>query len=102
MAHFAAWIGHAIGRLWVHDTGGEFEDRKPEAWPAAASPAAVVPLFIAYGTRSPGANVVAHKFEWAVAFLLREQGLSHGAGVVLLHLWLPSCVKGFFEGIIAI
>jgi hypothetical protein len=46
--------------------------------------------------------VVAHKFEWAVAFLLREHGLSHDAGVVLQHLWLPSWVKGFFEGIIAI
>jgi hypothetical protein len=61
-----------------------------------------VPLMIAYGVRSPGANVVAHKFEWAVAFLLREHGISHDAGVVLQHIWLPSWVKGFFEGIIAI
>jgi 4-amino-4-deoxy-L-arabinose transferase-like glycosyltransferase len=61
-----------------------------------------VPLAIAYGVRSPGANVVAHKFEWAVAFLLREHGISHDAGVVLQHVWLPSWVKGFFEGIIAI
>jgi 4-amino-4-deoxy-L-arabinose transferase-like glycosyltransferase len=63
---------------------------------------AAVPLFIAYGVRSPGANVVAHKFEWAVAFLLREHGMSHDAGVVLQQIWLPSWVKGFFEGIIAI
>jgi 4-amino-4-deoxy-L-arabinose transferase-like glycosyltransferase len=63
---------------------------------------AAVPLFIAYGVRSPGANVVAHKFEWAVAFLLREHGMSHNAGVVLQHIWLPTWVKGFFEGIIAI
>jgi Dolichyl-phosphate-mannose-protein mannosyltransferase len=63
---------------------------------------ALVPLAIAYGVRSPGANVVAHKFEWAVAFLLREKGISHYAGVVLQHLWLPTWVKGFFEGIIAI
>jgi Dolichyl-phosphate-mannose-protein mannosyltransferase len=63
---------------------------------------AAVPLCIAYGLRSPGANVVAHKFEWAIAFLLREQGISHDAGVVLQHLWLPTWVKGFFEGIIAI
>ena len=61
-----------------------------------------VPLFIAYGVRSPGANVVAHKFEWAVAFLLREHGISHDAGVVLQHIWLPGWVKGFFEGIIAV
>jgi Dolichyl-phosphate-mannose-protein mannosyltransferase len=63
---------------------------------------AAVPLFIAYGVRSPGANVVAHKFEWAVAFLLREHGISHDAGVVLQHIWLPNWVKGFLEGIIAI
>ncbi len=62
----------------------------------------LVPLAIAYGVRSPGANVVAHKFEWAVAFLLREHGISHDAGVVLQHLWLPTWVKGFLEGIIAI
>jgi hypothetical protein len=61
-----------------------------------------VPLFMAYGLRSPGANVVAHKFEWAVAFLLREHGMSHYAGVVLQQIWLPSWVKGFFEGIIAV
>jgi 4-amino-4-deoxy-L-arabinose transferase-like glycosyltransferase len=61
-----------------------------------------VPLAIAYGLRSPGANVVAHKFDWAIVFLLHEHGLSHDAGVVLQHTWLPSWVKGFLEGIIAI
>ena len=63
---------------------------------------AMVPLAIAYGVRSPGANVVAHKFDWAIVFLQHERGISHDAGVLLQHLWLPTWVKGFFEGIIAI
>ncbi len=63
---------------------------------------AMVPLAVAYGVRSPGANVVAHKFDWAIVFLLHEHGLAHYAGVVLQHLWLPDWVKGFLEGIIAL
>jgi 4-amino-4-deoxy-L-arabinose transferase-like glycosyltransferase len=63
---------------------------------------AMVPLAIAYGVRSPGANVVAHKFDWAIVFLQHERGISHDAGVLLQHLWLPTWVKGFFEGIIAL
>jgi hypothetical protein len=63
---------------------------------------AMVPLAIAYGVRSPGVNPVAHKFEWAVVFLQHERGISHVAGVLLQHLWLPNWVKGFFEGIIAL
>jgi hypothetical protein len=63
---------------------------------------AMVPLAIAYGVRSPGANVVAHKFDWAIVFLLHEHGLSHSVGVVLQHLWLPEWVQGFLEGIIAL
>jgi hypothetical protein len=62
----------------------------------------MVPLAIAYGVRSPGVAIVAHKFEWAVVFLQHERGLSHDAGVLLEHLWLPSWVKGLLEGIIAI
>lgn len=63
---------------------------------------AMVPLAIAYGVRSPGANVVAHKFDWAIVFLQHERGISHDAGVLLQHLWLPTWVKGFLEGIIAL
>ena len=63
---------------------------------------AMVPLAIAYGIRSPGANMAAHKFDWAIVFLQHERGISHDAGVLLQHLWLPTWVKGFFEGIIAL
>ena len=61
----------------------------------------LLPLALIYGIRSPGMSV-AHKFDWAVAFLLREHGLSHDAGVLLQHLWLPQWVQGLLEGIIAI
>jgi dolichyl-phosphate-mannose-protein mannosyltransferase len=103
--------GAAPGAILGRSPAGA-ADRRPTASGVPARPWLVglaiivlmsaVPLFIAYGVRSPGANVVAHKFEWAVAFLLREHGLSHDAGVVLQHIWLPTWVKGFLEGIIAI
>ena len=63
--------------------------------------ATLLPLVLVYGIRSSAISV-AHKFDWAVAFLLREHGISHDAGVLLQHLWLPQWVQGFFEGIIAI
>jgi hypothetical protein len=61
----------------------------------------LLPLALAYGIRSH-ATSVAHRFDWAVVFLLHEHGLSHEAGVVLQHLWLPQWVQGLLEGIIAI
>jgi Dolichyl-phosphate-mannose-protein mannosyltransferase len=62
----------------------------------------VLPLALAYGIRSPGAVSFSHRFHWAVVFLQREHGLSHDAGVLLDHLWLPQWVQGLLEGIIAI
>jgi Dolichyl-phosphate-mannose-protein mannosyltransferase len=61
----------------------------------------LLPLALAYGVRSH-ATSVAHRFDWALAFLLREHGLSHDAGVLLQHLWMPQWVQGLLEGIIAI
>ena len=63
--------------------------------------ATLLPLALAYGIRSH-ATSVAHRFDWAVVFLLHERGLSHEAGVVLQQLWLPQWVQGLLEGIIAI
>jgi hypothetical protein len=37
-----------------------------------------------------------------VSFLLHEHGLSHLAGVLLGHIWLPFWAKGLIEGIVAI
>jgi hypothetical protein len=98
----ALGFGALVGARWVL--------RRPPASPARTRLIGLalivlttaVPLAIAYGVRSPGANVVAHKFAWAVVFLLREPGISHDAGVLLQHLWLPGWVKGFLEGIIAV
>ena len=62
---------------------------------------AALPVLLAYGIRSP-ASTAPRRFDWALAFLLREQGVSHLAGVVLQHLWLPAWVKGFIEGVVAV
>ena len=63
--------------------------------------ATLLPLALVYGIRGHAASV-AHRFDWALVFLLHEHGLSHDAGVVLQHLWLPQWVQGLLEGIIAI
>jgi len=63
---------------------------------------AALPLAVAYGVRAPDANSIFHRFDWAVAFLLREHGLSHDMGVLLQHVSLPRWVEGFFEGVIAV
>jgi hypothetical protein len=63
--------------------------------------ATLLPLALVYGIRGHAMSV-AHRFDWAVVFLLHEHGLSHDAGVVLQHLWLPQWVQGLLEGIIAI
>jgi hypothetical protein len=64
--------------------------------------ATLVPLALAYGIRSPSAASFSHRYQWAIVFLQHEHGLSHDAGVMLEHLWLPQWVQGLFEGIIAI
>jgi hypothetical protein len=62
---------------------------------------AAMPLLIAYGVRPSNAGI-AHRFDLGVAFLLQERGLSHEAGVLLQHVWLPHWLQGFIEGVIAI
>ena len=61
----------------------------------------LLPLALVYGIRSHTTSM-AHRFDWAVVFLVHEHGLSHDAGVLLQHIWLPQWVQGFLEGIIAI
>jgi hypothetical protein len=69
---------------------------------AVALATAAIPLWLAYGLWSAHAASLPHRFDLAVRFLSREQGLSHAAGVLLGHLWLPSWVQGFLEGIVAV
>jgi hypothetical protein len=63
---------------------------------------ALVPILIAYGARSANANGVLHRFDWAVSYLFQRHGLSHDAGALLGHVWLPRPMKGFVEGIVAL
>jgi hypothetical protein len=64
--------------------------------------AALVPLFIAYGIRAPNEARVALRFNWAVSYLLQQQGLDHALGVLLAHLWLPRELKDLVNGIVAV
>jgi Dolichyl-phosphate-mannose-protein mannosyltransferase len=64
--------------------------------------ATLVPLFIAYGIRAPNEARVAARFNWALSYLLQQQGLDHGLGVLLAHLWLPRELKDLVNGIVAV
>jgi 4-amino-4-deoxy-L-arabinose transferase-like glycosyltransferase len=61
-----------------------------------------LPLFLAYDLRSPTGSSLPHRFDLAVKFLLQEHGLSHMAGVLLGHVWVPFWLKGVLEGVVAI
>ena len=64
--------------------------------------ASLVPLFIVYAPLSSADSSIDHRYDLAVGFLLHEQGLSHAAGGLLGHVWLPRWAKGVVEGIVAI
>ena len=64
--------------------------------------AALVPLFIVYAPLSSAGSSIDHRYDLALGFLLHEHGLSHAAGVLLGHIWLPRWAKGVIEGIVAI
>jgi hypothetical protein len=64
--------------------------------------AALVPLFIVYAPLSSAGSSIDHRYDLALGFLLHEHGLSHAAGVLLGHIWLPHWAKGVIEGIVAI
>ena len=63
---------------------------------------ALVPLFIVYAPLSSAQSSIDHRYDLAVGFLLHERGLSHAAGELLGHIWLPHWAKGAVEGIVAI
>jgi 4-amino-4-deoxy-L-arabinose transferase-like glycosyltransferase len=69
---------------------------------ALAVLAALLPLALAYGPRSPNPAGVAVRFNWAVSYLLQERGLDHELGVLLSHLWLPRELKDLVNGIVAV
>jgi 4-amino-4-deoxy-L-arabinose transferase-like glycosyltransferase len=69
---------------------------------AVAVLAALLPLALAYGPRSPNPAGVAARFNWAVSYLLQERGLDHELGALLSHLWLPRELKDLVNGIVAV
>ena len=65
--------------------------------------AALVPLFIAYGIRTPGDEARGDfRYDWAVSYLLAQSGMDHALGVLLSHLWLPREMKDLVNGIVAV
>ncbi|MDE2137428.1 MAG: glycosyltransferase family 39 protein [Gammaproteobacteria bacterium] len=64
--------------------------------------AALVPLFIAYGIRTPNAARVAVRYDWAVSYLLQQGGMDHALGVLFAHLWLPREMQDLINGMVAV
>ena len=107
---FAALVvAHAV---LLRRAGGRAPGGDPQAAPGAGSKhrlrdlaiilvTTLLPIALVYGIRSHTTSM-AHRFDWAVVFLAHEHGISHAAGVLLQHLWLPQWAQGFLEGIIAI
>ncbi|TLY68469.1 MAG: phospholipid carrier-dependent glycosyltransferase, partial [Gammaproteobacteria bacterium] len=69
---------------------------------ALALLAALLPIAVAYGPRSPNPAAVALRFNWALSYLLQERGLDHQLGVLLSHLWLPRALRDLVNGIVAV
>jgi 4-amino-4-deoxy-L-arabinose transferase-like glycosyltransferase len=69
---------------------------------AIAVVAGLLPLLLVYGPRADTPAGVAHRFDWAVAYLLQERGFDHQLGVLLQHLWLPRPFKDLVNGIVAV
>ncbi len=69
---------------------------------ALALLAALLPIALAYGPRSPNPAAVAVRFNWAVSYLLQERGLDHELGVLLTHLRLPRALRDLVNGIVAV
>ena len=69
---------------------------------ALALLAALLPIAVAYGPRSPNPAALAVRFNWAVSYLLQERGLDHELGVLLSHLWLPRALRDLINGVVAV
>jgi hypothetical protein len=69
---------------------------------ALAALCALAPVFLAYGPRAGDTAGVAQRFDWAVNYLLQQQGFDHTLGVWLTHLPLPRELKDLVNGIMAV
>jgi 4-amino-4-deoxy-L-arabinose transferase-like glycosyltransferase len=62
-----------------------------------------VPIFLVYGPRAHDPAGAAHRFNWAVSYLLQQpSAFDRSLGVVLQHLWLPRPLQDLVNGIIAV
>ncbi|HYL69855.1 MAG TPA: phospholipid carrier-dependent glycosyltransferase [Candidatus Dormibacteraeota bacterium] len=98
LAAMRAWLGPA-------PVATATPPPRPRDWLlglALACLAALVPLFLAYGPRSPNPAGVALRFDWAVAYLLQRPGADHVLGTLLAHLWLPRELKDLVNGVVAV
>jgi hypothetical protein len=69
---------------------------------AIAALVALVPVWIAYGPRTPDPAGVALRFNWAVSYLLQQHGATHALGVLFSHLWLPRELEDLVNGMVAV
>jgi 4-amino-4-deoxy-L-arabinose transferase-like glycosyltransferase len=90
LAHAAA--GGARDGGWPQRAGGLL----------VAGLAALVPVFICYGPRTPDPASDAFRFHWAVSYLMQRGGLDHALGVWLSQLWLPHELQDLVNGIVAV
>jgi hypothetical protein len=98
----------ALLRLGVGQGGAAAAARQPSAarvWLAGLAivvVTALLPILLAYGPRADNPAGVAHRFDWAVAYLLQERGFDHQLGVLLNHIWLPRPFKDLVNGVVAV
>jgi hypothetical protein len=69
---------------------------------ALAALLGLAPVWLAYGPRVADPAGVALRFNWAVSYLLQQQGLAHAFGVLISHLWLPRELKDLVNGVVAV
>ena len=92
-------LSHALG---ARPSGATSPARQRLVGLAIIAVFSLLPLFVVYAPLSSEHSSIEHRYDLAVNFLLQEHGLSHQAGVLLGHIWLPHWAKGVVEGIVAI
>jgi hypothetical protein len=69
---------------------------------AIAALAGLVPVWIAYGPRVHDPAGAALRLNWAVSYLLAQQGASHALGVLFSHLYLPRELGDLLNGMVSV
>ncbi|MBV8306017.1 MAG: glycosyltransferase family 39 protein [Gammaproteobacteria bacterium] len=87
---------------WLGRPGGVGSGLGRVAGLGIAAIAGLVPVWIAYGPRVSDPVGAALRVNWALSYLLHQQGVSHLLGVVLSHLWLPRELGDLLNGVVAV